>query len=200
VPDLQAAIEFSVRAHAGQRRKDGRSPYVVHPIGVLRHLTADLGVTEPELGCAAVLHDVVEDTGTPLEVLRERFGPRVARLVEELTIPAELHGPGVPEARKIDRILADLGRIGWDSILVKLCDRLDNLRDLENTAWEPARRDRYAAQSERIEATLRTRWAEEPPPEPLRPPLEAGLRRLSTATADWQARRPPSKRSAGRAP
>lgn len=127
-PVVAEALAFAKARHAGQFRKDGRTPYVVHPVRVARSLR-ERGVDESDLLCAALLHDVVEDTVRPGEddvgLLWEvdgRFGPRVARLVDELT-----KSPKGQESRR---------DYDWSfrakspaACLVKLADRLDNLRD-----------------------------------------------------------------------
>ncbi|OSM04244.1 HD domain-containing protein [Magnetofaba australis] len=81
--DLQAAIAIAVEAHAGQLCKSGR-PYILHPLRVMFAL--DRPDDDDEMRCAAVLHDVVEDTDVTLEDLRERgFSARVVALLDLLT-------------------------------------------------------------------------------------------------------------------
>ena len=79
---LRHAVSFASRAHAGQRRISGE-PYVQHTLAVARTL-ADLGLDHETLA-AAILHDVVEDTGVGLEDLKQEFGPRIAELVDGVT-------------------------------------------------------------------------------------------------------------------
>jgi len=76
---LDRAIRFAVEAHSGAKRKDGTTPYILHPLEV----AAIVGTmsSDPELLAAAVLHDTVEDTAATLEELEAQFGPRVAALV-----------------------------------------------------------------------------------------------------------------------
>ena len=77
---IDEAIEFATKAHAGQFRKGTKRPYIVHPVEV-----ADIVATmtqDEEIICAAVLHDTIEDCeGITEEVLREKFGERVASMV-----------------------------------------------------------------------------------------------------------------------
>jgi (p)ppGpp synthase/HD superfamily hydrolase len=183
-PSVDAAIALAVSAHAGQRRKDGRSPYIVHPIGVLRHLVSDLGVTDPILACGAVLHDVVEDTPIPLARLRRRFGPRVAELVEALTLPPHLHGESVPGTAKTRRLLDDLERMPWGAVLVKLCDRWDNLRDMRNAPWGPAKRRYYRVQTRRLLAAVERRARTDAPPPPFADAVSRALAAIRRATSD----------------
>ena len=85
------AIEFAQARHGDQRRPTG-VPYLEHLLEALEMLVAGAGVTDPDVLAAAVLHDVVEDTGVSNDELAERFGPRVAELVGWVTIPEP--GPG----------------------------------------------------------------------------------------------------------
>ena len=169
------ALEFAAAAHAGQRRKDGRTPYIVHPVGVFRHLVADLGVEDADLGCTALLHDVVEDSGVTVPEVARRFGPRVARYVAALTVPPELHGERVPGEAKTRRLLDDVGSMPWEAVLVKLCDRWDNLEDVPNAPWDRAKRRYYANQTQRILRALRRRLRLGSPPRKLRSALLRGL-------------------------
>ena len=77
---FQEAVEFATKAHEGQVRKGTRKPYIVHPIEVaeiVRTMTSD-----EEVLCAAVLHDTIEDcTGVTEDILRSRFGERVAAMI-----------------------------------------------------------------------------------------------------------------------
>lgn len=83
---VDAALVFAARAHKDQRRKGTDVPYIVHPVGVMLTLQA-AGETDPELLAAALLHDTLEDAGVSLDDLRDRFGPRVAALVEGASEP-----------------------------------------------------------------------------------------------------------------
>ncbi len=77
---LTRAIEFATRKHAGQRRKGSDLPYIMHPLetmGILQAMDADCSLL-----MAGVLHDVVEDTDTTIEMIMETFGEEVAELVE----------------------------------------------------------------------------------------------------------------------
>lgn len=80
---LRKAISFAHRAHDGQKRKYTHEPYVLHPIMVMKLMQA-LDYDEDTL-CAALLHDVVEDTGFTLHAIERGFGPKVAELVHFCT-------------------------------------------------------------------------------------------------------------------
>jgi GTP pyrophosphokinase len=136
---LARCIEFATTAHHGQLRRSGE-PYIVHPIEVAT-LALDIGATLPMLQ-AALLHDTVEDTEVSLEEISRHFGREVSRLVDGCTKVARVH-PGVGEAeaqaanlRKLFVTLAEDTRV----IVIKLCDRLHNLRTIEHLPAEKARR------------------------------------------------------------
>ncbi|HYK93673.1 MAG TPA: HD domain-containing protein [Thermoplasmata archaeon] len=176
------ALALALRVHDGQLRKDGRTPYIVHPLGVLRHLVSDLGVVDEELACVAVLHDVLEDTPTTPAQLRRAVGARVARLVESLTLPPGLHGESVAGEAKTRRLVADARSIPWEAVLVKLCDRWDNLRDVANAPWGVAKRAYYARQTHALVATISQRLRTDPPPPKWRAPVERALREVRKAS------------------
>lgn len=76
------AYEFAARCHGDQLRRSGE-PYIIHPLCVASYLV-DLGL-DTECICAALLHDVVEDTSTSLDEIKTEFGPEVAELVNGVT-------------------------------------------------------------------------------------------------------------------
>jgi guanosine-3',5'-bis(diphosphate) 3'-pyrophosphohydrolase len=149
-PRIVEAFHLAVSAHDGQHRKDGRTPYVVHPVGVLRRLSSDLAQTDADLLCAGLLHDVLEDTETRRDSLVERFGAKVTAIVEELTLPPELHGSTVDDSLKTARLVLDVGRMTPGALLVKLCDRWDNLGDARHARWDSAKCERFAVQTDQI--------------------------------------------------
>ena len=180
-PLVVEAMSFAVRAHGSQTRKDGRTPYAVHPVAVLRLLVTHLNVTRPEILATAALHDVLEDTPTPPEAIEEAFGPLVLRWVRSLTLPPEAHGEGVPFAAKTRYLLEELETQPWEAVLVKVCDRWDNLTDMGAAPWNPARREGFRQQTAQwMEAVERRRSLSPEPPE-LREPLAQGLEGLRDA-------------------
>ncbi|HVM53183.1 MAG TPA: HD domain-containing protein [Acidimicrobiales bacterium] len=124
-PPLADAVEAALAWHGDQRRKDG-SPYVSHLLQVAGLVLEHGGSMDAAV--AAVLHDVVEDTGATLDDVRDRFGPVVAGIVESCTDSLDLpRGPATWRARK-DAYLAHLATGPPDAALVSACDTLHNLR------------------------------------------------------------------------
>ena len=109
---FEQAIAFSVNAHRGMTRKDGVTPYILHPLEVA--VIAGTITADPEVLAAAVLHDTVEDTDTTMEELKEKFGGRVADLVASET-----------EEKYRSRPAAETWRQRKQESLVKLSDADD---------------------------------------------------------------------------
>jgi GTP pyrophosphokinase len=126
---LTRAFDFAARAHAGQVRRSGQE-FIYHPWGVAKIL-AGLQLDEPTLA-AALLHDVVEDTGVELDEVRSEFGDEIAQLVEGVTKLTRVQFQSREHAeaenyRKLIIAMAEDLRV----ILIKLADRLHNLRTIE---------------------------------------------------------------------
>lgn len=115
---LRRAFAWAVAAHDGQVRKDG-SRLIDHVAGVARNVQRFDPDGELTLLVAAVLHDIVENTPVPLSDVEERFGPRVARLVDAVT-NREDESAADSAFRARDE--------GRDALLLRLCDRLDGIR------------------------------------------------------------------------
>lgn len=77
------ALHFAIEAHRGQKRKNSNNNYIVHPIGVYKILEAV--TTDENVLCAALLHDVIEDTKFTYEDIKEQFGQEIADIVMEVT-------------------------------------------------------------------------------------------------------------------
>ena len=135
-----SAYEFAAKAHANQKRDSGE-PYIVHPIAV-SFILLELGMDTDTI-CAAMLHDVVEDTDATLEDLRKRFGQDVAMLVDGVTkldkVPIFNRQEQLAEnVRKMLLAMVQDIRV----IIIKLCDRLHNMRTLSYRADD---KQRYTA-------------------------------------------------------
>ena len=134
---LLQALSYAAECHADQRRKDSRkTPYINHPIGVARIL-ADHGVEDEDVLCAAVLHDVIEDTDGTYEEISQLFGKRVAGIVAEVTDDRTL----TKEERK-RRQVETVAKKSPSAKLVKLADKMYNVLDIP-PEWSKERRDEY---------------------------------------------------------
>ena len=142
VARLHQAAAYADAHHGDQRRPTG-APYREHLLEALEVLVRGAGVTDPEVLCAAVLHDVVEDTDRTVDDVRADFGPRVAELVGWVTIPEP--GPGQDRASVKEEYLRGLSHAPRDARLVKLADRASNAQTLGNLP--EARRRAYYAQT-----------------------------------------------------
>jgi (p)ppGpp synthase/HD superfamily hydrolase len=126
---LASAASFAAEAHKGQVRKDLNEPYIVHPLRV-GHAAAKLGMTVSQVA-AAYLHDVVEDTPTPLPTVYNLFGQEIGDLVKALTKPwRDEHSPSdVDKDAYYHLILNTPGALD-----LKMLDRIDNLNDFRRMA------------------------------------------------------------------
>jgi GTP diphosphokinase / guanosine-3',5'-bis(diphosphate) 3'-diphosphatase len=139
---LLKALAFAAHKHRDQRRKDAEaSPYINHPIALADVLVNEGGVTDVEVLCAALLHDTVEDTATTHEELVDAFGSRIARIVAEVTDDKAL-----PKAERKRLQVEHAGSISREAKLVKLADKICNLRDVVErppAKWDLQRRREY---------------------------------------------------------
>ncbi|HXG92913.1 MAG TPA: HD domain-containing protein [Blastocatellia bacterium] len=115
------AYEVAEAAHAGQVRDEG-TPYILHPIRVAVSLVDELDVYSPKLICSALMHDVIEDSPTTREEIAAMFDEEIAEIVWLLT---KLESVTLPNYLAAIEAAAHTG-----APIVKLCDRLDNLRFL----------------------------------------------------------------------
>ncbi|MEO8330823.1 MAG: bifunctional (p)ppGpp synthetase/guanosine-3',5'-bis(diphosphate) 3'-pyrophosphohydrolase [Gallionella sp.] len=153
VEHVRVAIEFSRAAHQGQMRQSG-DPYISHPIAVARILSP-LHIDVQAI-IAALLHDVVEDTEVTNEQVAEKFGKPVAELVEGLSkldrIQFETHEDA--QAENFRKMLLAMAR-DVRVILIKLADRLHNMRTLGSMAND--KRERIARETMEIYAPIANR-------------------------------------------
>jgi guanosine-3',5'-bis(diphosphate) 3'-pyrophosphohydrolase len=126
------AIAFAARAHQGQLRKDGKTPYVSHVFRVCMVVRDVFDIADQTVLTAAVLHDTVEDTTTDFDDVQE-FGDDVARWVGLLSKDKRL-----PEEEREAAYLAGLANAPWQVRICKLADMYDNLSD--SRTIDPERR------------------------------------------------------------
>jgi GTP pyrophosphokinase len=150
---LRLAFDFAMEAHEGQRRVSGE-PYVTHPLAAAQIL-ADLGI-DPVAVAAAILHDVPEDTDYSLENVEEKFGPEVAKLVDGVTTLSKFstHSHEERQAENIRKMFLAMAE-DIRVVLIKLADRLHNMRTL--SSLPPERQERIARQTVEIYAPLAER-------------------------------------------
>ena len=128
---ITKAFNFARQAHKGVRRLSGE-PYIMHPIAVAQIACEEMGLGSTSI-CAALLHDVVEDTDYTVEDIQNIFGPKIAQIVEGLTkISGGIFGDKASaQAENFKKLLLTMSddiRV----ILIKICDRLHNMRTLES--------------------------------------------------------------------
>ena len=150
---LRRAYDFAARQHHAQVRESGE-PFLSHPLEVA-HVLADMRLDVTTL-CAALLHDVVEDTKIPLEEITEQFGADVARLVEGTTKISRLDLLA-PEARQAENVRKMLLAMVNDVrvVVVKMADRLHNMRTLHYLSSD--RQERIARETLDIYAPVANR-------------------------------------------
>ncbi len=141
VSHIVQALAFAAERHRDQRRKDCHaSPYINHPIALARVL-CEQGIQDTEILCAALLHDVLEDTETRPEELQVRFGSTIAAIVQEVSDDKRL-----PKAERKRLQILHAGQASHPARLVKLADKICNLHDLIHAPpvdWDLARRRAY---------------------------------------------------------
>jgi len=124
IENVKRAYETAERAHSGQLRDEG-TPYILHPLRVAVSLVDELELYSPVLVCSALLHDVIEDSPTTREEIAALFGEDVARIVWLLT--------KFEDVTLGDYLAAIEAAAETGAAIVKLCDRLDNLRFLRHS-------------------------------------------------------------------
>ncbi len=132
---VRDAYELLSSKHSGQRQKVNGRPYIEHPVLVATDVSQ--AGFEPELVAAALLHDIVEDSDVSVEQVRERFGDRVAELVEAMTDTAEVEPYERRKALHRERIVD----AGPDAAAIFAADKLNNVRAL---------REAYASEGEAV--------------------------------------------------
>ena len=149
---IREAYALAAEAHKNQKRKTGE-PYIIHPIAVARIVAEELELgTNPII--AAFLHDVVEDTPYTIEDIRERFGDDVAFLVGVVTKQKK---EPYERSKQVDNFRQILASVQYDvrAILIKLADRLHNMRTLDS--MRPDKQMKIAGETDYFYAPLANR-------------------------------------------
>ena len=130
---IERAYRFAKEAHKGVRRRSGE-PYILHPIAVAKIASQEIGLGSTSI-CAALLHDVVEDTDYTVEDIEQHFGPKIAQLVSGLTkISGGIFGDKASaQAENFRKLLLTMSE-DIRVVLVKMADRLHNMRTLGSMA------------------------------------------------------------------
>ena len=128
---ITKAFNFARQAHKGVRRLSGE-PYIMHPIAVAQIVCSEVGLGSTSI-CAALLHDVVEDTDYTVEDIENIFGAKIAQIVDGLTkisggIFGEQASAQAENFKKLLLTMSDDIRV----IIIKICDRLHNMRTLDS--------------------------------------------------------------------
>ena len=147
---IKRAYEYSESAHRDQMRKSG-DPYFIHPASVAG-IIADLKLDTASV-CAGLLHDVVEDTLATTVDLKREFGPEIAELVDGVTKLSKINFTS-REDRQAENFRKMVVAMAKDIrvLIIKLCDRLDNMRTLEH--MKPESQERIARETMEIYAPL----------------------------------------------
>ena len=150
---IKRAYEYSSKAHTGQMRKSG-DPYFIHPAsvaGIITELRLDTASV-----CAGLLHDVVEDTLATTKDIEREFGPEIATLVDGVTKLGKINFTS-KEDRQAENFRKMVVAMARDIrvLLIKLCDRVDNMRTLEH--MKPEAQERIARETIEIYAPLANR-------------------------------------------
>ncbi|MDD6252576.1 MAG: HD domain-containing protein [Candidatus Cryptobacteroides sp.] len=141
---ISGAYALAEEAHRPQKRKSGL-PYILHPLAVALIVVEEMRQTDPAIVCAALLHDVVEDTDHTIEEIRSLFGDDVATLVAAVT---------KPNKQQVDNFQHILGSVNKDVrvLILKLSDRLHNMRTLDS--MKPQKQWKIASETQFFFAPL----------------------------------------------
>src|SRR3954447_3356688 len=150
---VQRCYAFAAKAHDGQLRRSG-DPYVIHPLGVASTI-AELKLDVPSV-CAGLLHDCVEDTSATTDEITKQFGGEIAFLVDGVTKLGKIPWNNKEErqAENFRKMLLAMAR-DIRVILIKLADRIDNMRTLD--AMPAEKQERIARETMEIYAPLANR-------------------------------------------
>lgn len=143
---FEKALEFAIKHHKGQYRKNSNMPYVWHVMCVAKNVEENKKSTNLELLLvAALLHDTYEDCeNVTLEMIAKEFGFKVAALVEELSSDPEK----IKEMGKTEYLKEKMTKMSSYAFVIKLSDRLDNVKDLSDA--KPDFKEKYSKETSEI--------------------------------------------------
>ena len=142
------ATQFAAIKHCDQRRKDGKTPYIIHPISVAMILAEIGSIEDLEILSAALLHDTLEDTDTSAHELDKIFGSRVRIIVEELT-----DNDMLTFSQRKQMQIDNAPYLSKDATLVRIADKISNVSDvIENPPpeWNQKRCNKYVDWAEAV--------------------------------------------------
>ena len=149
---FEKAVIFAAKKHMGQSRKGDKFSYIIHPMRVAVTLQS---IKESKnmalLMTACLLHDTVEDCGVKLSTIAKHFGHAVASLVEELTLDKSKY----ETIGKTKYLCQEVLKMSSYALCIKLCDRLDNVRDMKKMS--ESFRTKYRAETREILDALKNR-------------------------------------------
>jgi len=152
---LIKALSFAANKHRNQRRKNVAAfPYINHPISLVNILCNEVHITDVNVICAALLHDTVEDTETTAEELTLVFGQDICDIVMEVTDDKTIEARQKRKQLQVEHA----SQISDQAKLLKLADKISNLRDLANDpppTWSLERRREYFDWAKRVIDQLR---------------------------------------------
>lgn len=148
------AVSFAAEKHKNQRRKDVEaSPYINHPIALANLLANEGDIANQDVLIAAILHDTIEDTETTEAELMAEFGDRITSIVLEVT-----DNKSLPKCERKLKQIEHAPHASMDAKLVKLADKICNLRDILKSPpkdWSVERRQEYFKWAESVVQGLR---------------------------------------------
>lgn len=147
---IRKAFDIALDAHKDQRRKTGE-PYIYHPIAVAKIVAEEIGLGATSIACA-LLHDVIEDSDYTYEDLKKMFGEKIANIVNGLTKISIMNHQNISiQSENYRKLLLTLSE-DFRVILIKIADRLHNMRTLESMA--PDKQKKIASETVYIYAPL----------------------------------------------
>lgn len=147
---IRKAFDVALDAHKDQRRKSGE-PYIYHPIAVAKIVAAEIGLGATSIACA-LLHDVVEDSDYTYEDMKKMFGEKIANIVNGLTKISIMNHQNISvQSENYRKLLLTLSE-DFRVILIKIADRLHNMRTLDSMA--PDKQKKIASETVYIYAPL----------------------------------------------